>query len=1004
MLNTLRPWCLLLLMFATQAAAGSTRNDLPTSLNGYYHTAFLRQNGGPGSVYDMAETTDGYLWLATSKGITRYDGQSFVPFVPLKGEGFPDTQVERLFADRDGGLWVASAGGATLLKNGHLTTFGKAQGYVGLHGVFFHGPGGVWSRTAEAVMKFTGTSWQAVYPRTPEGPILSAAADPDGNLWIINASRFLVLPAGSTTPHEVAIDSRGIRTITFGASGRVYVYGKSGLRIFRRHGLTLEQVTATLDSYGLNVYEHDDGSLWMTSPVAALKYASPAALATAEANHTAPIVEMMTNDQGLTDNYTTFATGDSRGDVWVATSQGLDRFRPAPFTRIPLPKGIHTVSAAIDGEGNAWVGSETHPLLFLAGAGTPTETPIPRLTVATFADRRDGTAWAAGMSGVWQLLPGAPKIVMAHKDELKNVGTLPCMLRDRHGGFYTCQSFTGTSGLLYSRDSDWKQVLNHPVGPWVLSEDASGNVWTGGREKNRLYRIVDGSVRATFGPEQGLALGGIRSVFPTKGGLWVGGDHGVQWFDGTRFSTLALADPALAAPVCGLVVDAQGNLWVQSLDAVLRITVEDLTRAARDPSFRIRPHVYTEDDGVPGDGTLSWTHPGLRLGPDGRIWIQTDSGLGWIDPARLRKDDAVPQVHIDGLESVGTVNVDAAGHPVLSSTQRTLRIRYTSPALDRADTVRFRYRLVGLDDAWQDVGHRREATFTNLSPGAYRFEVVAISGAGVQSRVPAVVRFQRQAAFYETWWFRAAGLLPIALLLWLVHSLRARAIARRLRIRSDEREAVARDIHDTLLQRLNALTFTLTRLADDPAIPPDAHATLEEASRDTRQAIAEGRDQITSLRRDQDAGLVLYDKLLVEGRQLQARYGVTFAIEATGVSRPLKDGPAAEVREVVLEAMRNAFAHAEASNVRVLVDYEDKAFWVIVVDDGNGVSHDATERALHSGHFGLKGMRERMAQLKGTFQMETGPGEGTEIHLSVPAKIIYAPRTGRLTSGRSAQR
>ncbi|MGN6481510.1 triple tyrosine motif-containing protein, partial [Luteibacter sp.] len=753
--HVIRPLLLIALLSAASAAsAASQRDDLPTSLAGYYHTAFLRQNGGPGSVYDMAETTDGYLWLATSKGITRYDGLSFVPFVPAAGESFPDAQVERMFADRQGGLWVASSGGITLVKDGHLTNFGKEQGYLGAHGHMFEGPGGVWSYTSEAIMRFDKGTWQVVYQRDPDTGIISASPDSDGNVWVVATKSVFVLPAGSSTPRPVNIETKDLRLreIVIGASGRVYFSGKTGMRIYRRHGLSLEPMTALLETYVLHAHEHADGSLWLTSSVDALHYISPAALATAEANHSVPVAEAMTADQGLSDNYTTFAVSDSRGDVWVATSQGMDRFRPATFTRIALPKGIHTVSAAVDNAGNAWVGSETHAMQFLPGAGAPVETPIPRLTLATFADRRDGTAWAAGLSGVWQLIPGAPKVVTTFApDAMPAMGALPCLLRDRQGAFYICQSYTGPNGLVYSQGSTWKKVFDHPVGPLVLSEDADGNVWVGGREKNRLFRVKDGVSEVSFGASEGLAVGSLRSLVPVKGGVWVGGDDGVQWFDGKRFTKLAFANPTLASPVCGMVLDAQGNLWIQTLDTVLRVTAGDLAKALGDASFRIQPGVYTEEDGVPGDGSLSWTHPGLRLGPDGRIWVQTDTGLGWVDPARLRSDTTAPQIHIDGLESMGAVKRDAAGKPILSPVQRTLRIRYTSPALDRADMVRFCYRLVGLDNAWMDVGSRREATFTNLDPGSYRFEVMAISGAGVKSGAPAVLSFQREAAFYETW-------------------------------------------------------------------------------------------------------------------------------------------------------------------------------------------------------------------------------------------------------------
>jgi signal transduction histidine kinase len=211
--------------------------------------------------------------------------------------------------------------------------------------------------------------------------------------------------------------------------------------------------------------------------------------------------------------------------------------------------------------------------------------------------------------------------------------------------------------------------------------------------------------------------------------------------------------------------------------------------------------------------------------------------------------------------------------------------------------------------------------------------------------------------------------------------------------------ARVRDIHDTLLQRLHAVLMSLQRLSQDESTPSPTRAALTRLRDDTREAITEGREQIGMLRRGQDFGLALYDALLAEGQRLQQQADIHFALEVHGSPRPLKNAAAAELRDTALEAMRNAFTHSGATNVQVTVNYEDQAFWIVVSDNGHGFDKDAEHRARHDGHFGLVGMRERVARLKGSIHIESNADEGTEIHIRVPSRAIYPARQGPQARG-----
>lgn len=963
------------------------------SLGSFHHTVYRKEDGALGAG-DVAQTADGFLWITGDKGLTRFDGVRFEKLRLERGESLPD-YLGYIFPAPDGGLWIAGYDGATLLRNGHLAHFGSREGFEGALGVFFRDDEGrTWCFSRAGLLRFEGGAWKVDYRTTGKGQAISSAAfDGDGNLWAVMGRRLYVRAKGQQAFAEVPEASADSRRVFAGVSGRIYVTTPTSIGFFQRSGTRLAALAKPADVHVVNLVEGKDGSLWMGSTTDGIYFLSRDALQAAESGHVAPTLEHMGQAEGLSDNYAGYLGQDSEGDIWIATPGGMDRFRRAAFHRIDLPIGIHTIASAVDRQGNLWVGSETHPLLFRGASGQRRTTDIQRLTVALYADPRGDGAWAANTKGIWRLDAEGERLERPFSaKDVGIIGAVPCMIRDAVGAFYVCMPYTAPgNGLLRSEGDTWKEVFDHPVFPKALALDAKGDVWAGSQDKNRLYRLSGGGT-STLDERQGLKVGTVLSMFADAGGLWVGGEDGIQYFDGTRFVTLSTDDPEVARPVTGIAVDHHGDLWMQTLDGVLRFPAAGVARIKEGSAGPLHAQLFGIEDNVAGSPDISWTNPNLRMGYDGRLWVQTSSALAWADPDRMPAGEARPGIVIDSLSTESGERATPGGDIRVGPHDKVIRIVFTSPSLSRPDKVTFRYRLVGMNDTWIDAGSRREAVFTNLAPGDYRFEVVAVNGAGLTSEHAASLHFRRLPAYYETWWFRALGLLPVALILWMLHSARSRALARRMRIRSDEREAVARDIHDTLLQRLHSILVSLQGMAADASIPPASRSMLERIGGEAREAIADGRERIVALRSEHADGLALYDVLMAEGRRLQGGMDVHFALEVRGTPRPLRAVAAAELRDVALEAVRNAFAHAGASHIRVTLDYEDSAFWIVVSDDGKGFGEPEASRARREGHFGLVGMKERMSRLRGAMNIESAPGEGVEVHLSVPARLAYERR------------
>jgi signal transduction histidine kinase len=327
---------------------------------------------------------------------------------------------------------------------------------------------------------------------------------------------------------------------------------------------------------------------------------------------------------------------------------------------------------------------------------------------------------------------------------------------------------------------------------------------------------------------------------------------------------------------------------------------------------------------------------------------------------------------------------------VLPKLTRNLRFDYTAPSLTSPQRVHFRYRLEGADAEWQDAGTRRQAFYTNLDPGAYRFRVRAVNEDGTWSANDAVFDFRIAPAFYQTLWFKALLCCFALALLWLLYLLRLRQLAARAGIRTAERERIARDLHDTLLQGIQGLQLRLQTWAADPLLEAPHREEMNKAARCTHDLLVDGRDRIVALRRSGSTQAGVASSLKEIGCDYASLYPARFSVCEDGEPRVVTPDVAAEVIDIVREGLRNAFVHARADHIGLVVAWRRRGLEITVDDDGCGIDEAILCEGRRAGHWGLVGMRERAHRIGGRFVIERGKARGTGLRLGVPARIAYA--------------
>jgi signal transduction histidine kinase len=312
--------------------------------------------------------------------------------------------------------------------------------------------------------------------------------------------------------------------------------------------------------------------------------------------------------------------------------------------------------------------------------------------------------------------------------------------------------------------------------------------------------------------------------------------------------------------------------------------------------------------------------------------------------------------------------------------------------------------LEGFDRDWQEAGNRRQAFYTNLPPRHYRFRVKACNNSGVWNEEGATLDFAIAPAYYQTWWFRLSCVVAFLVLLWALYQVRLRQVAaqvrHRLEGRFDERERIARELHDTLLQSFQGVLLLFqaarNRLA---ARPSEAMSTLDTALDQGSKAITEARDAIQGLRSSTTETNSLAASLStlseeLAGNQTNQNYPV-FDVRVEGDSRELHPILRDDVFRIAGEALRNAFVHAQASRIEVDIRYGTERFRVRIRDDGKGIESQIVTDKGRTGHWGLRGMHERAKLVGGNLQVWSKPDSGTEIELIIPASTAYATPTQR---------
>ncbi|SEG37010.1 ligand-binding sensor domain-containing protein [Bryocella elongata] len=932
-----------------------------------------------GRINAIAQTPDGYLWTGSDNGLQRFDGFTFQTMQPPVRTMAPIRHVLSLTLDRDGSLWIYCQDARLIhYTNGQFEialsishrepaiTSMAAANDRGLYAVgLFHG-----------LMRLKGGTIEQ-FPLHTTALLIAMAQAADGRLWIgTRESGIITWKDNVATPITEGVPDLKVNCFLPMQDGTVWIGTDNGVALWNGQRVVIPLLPPDMQhEQVLSMAQDHEHHLWIGTQHGLIHYDGSTAAWLAKAKGQVAITALFE---------------DQQGDLWFGDGDALERISETPILHFGAEDGFpsgrygpvyadthdRTWFAPIDG-GLYWERDGVPHPVTLAG--------LDHDVVYSIDGDRDGLWIGRQRGGLTRLRfegEGFAPTTFTTRDGLSEdnvfavrtahdgsvwAGTLTRGLSHFDHGHFT--TFTRSDGLASKAVS-------------AIEEDARHRLWIGTPEGLSLW---DGLSWKTWKYQDGLPSSEITSLAEDPTGiLWIGTSSGLAMMQGDQLRSVIV--PTLEGPVRGVLRDPQGRLWIatrtQLLSVPAAILIEGRVRQEQVRLFGPPDGLQSSEGDVRSRVMVADSH--------GRTWFSTASGIG--AGAQLPDQDLQP-----AAPQIQSVETDAGPVPMGSGAlipagSRRVVFHYTGIYLRDPTRIQFRYQLENFDEGWSAPTGEHAAVYTNLAPGTYRFRVMATNGNGSWDAIDSTQTITVRPLLWQSWPFKIAFFVSFLLLGVWIYRARIHFLISQANMRSEERlierTAIARELHDTLLQSFHALILFFQMGVDQ--IPEDtaARGLLEDALKQSDDIMREGRERLVSLRATM-ASPELNRIFAAACETLYQLYPCEYTITVQGEPRAMQAIAQEELAYLGREALNNAFRHAKATRIEVWLYYKPERFRIIISDNGQGIPDAVMRFGAREGHWGLTGMRERARKIGANFHLHTRPDTGTLVDVKLDAPLIY---------------
>lgn len=1002
-------WLVSLALGLALTAAGAS-TDSP-----WFYRAWQSDEGLPdNTVVGVEQTPDGFLWVATQAGLVRFDGMRFQQFAPVTVAGVPTSLIQATFLDHEGRLWVAKDQRAVLCVDKGVTRAFATQTKlpnVEARMIVEDNNGAIW-------VSYLGGDLVRIYKNEmrsftsqdglPGGGTCQLARDNKGQLWFAQGLWLGVFRNGKFVTLE---HSNGQR-ITAAHAGGLWFCTKNQIFKYTEGSAPVKvgELPSNPQLIGINptvLYEDRAGRLWIGTREAGLFSYDGQSLTAVNTSHQ----EILSIKE------------DREGNMWVGTrGGGLNQVKPKVLELLALDPRIPfeaVRSICQDTNGVLWavsqsgtvlrnVGKEWKPLTEKKGWSVP-------YAQCVAADSKGGIWIGTQYQGLYHWDNGVVTTCLTKTNGL--------------GGDHVNSLLTTGSGEVWIGTA-FSDAQDHTLHQWqagklltfkmpprsglivAIAKDVMGDIWVA-TATGSLWRVRGGVMTDETAKTLSVPFA-IRCLYASlDGSLWIGyAGEGVGRLKAGRFSHYRRDQGLYDDYISQIISDGRGRLWFAGNRGIFNVREKEFNDVAEGRNFRLRSVAYGQNEGLP---RLQANHdfwPGAVRGKDGQLWIPMQSGLAVVHAPDFKENPKAPAVVIERVVVEGkTVAVyepselsATSEHPGpldLSQGQMHLRLlpgpkqvqfAFTALSFTRPETIGFKYRLKGFDADWVDGGTQRAATYPQIPPGDYQFQVIACNRDGVWNETGVTLALTAEPFWWQTNWFRvvgplfAFGLVGGGILLG-VRRRHQRQIERLEMLQATERERtrIAQDLHDDLGAGLTQISLN-TAMIQNPAVTPEiAGGMLQEIDQRARElvtaldeivwAVNPKNDTVPSLARY----LCQFTQSCLLPTEIACRLEVSPALPEALVG--------AEQRHHLFlafkEALHNTLRHSGADELRLEIATEARTLFITLADNGRGF----VPGPVPEGADGLGNMRSRLERLGGSCELISVIGEGTKVVFKLPLQI-----------------
>jgi len=778
----------------------------------YLHDSWGTERGWPGgSITAIAQSSDGYLWIGTDKGLVRFDGFNFHQFQLAHPDPIWIGPVRTLVVDASDNLWILLQN--TLVFRYHNGNFELVRGETE-NGTtaMARGTSGaaLLSSLAEGTLTYSDNRFRSLSSAAlptgaarvanseapdqratsfswfdrlaaPTSVVISMAQTEDGKIWLGTEHQglFYLQEGRVSSASNGRVDTK-INCLLPLQNSELWVGTAKGVLRWSGTKLTLAGVPSSLFKLDvLSMLRDRNSNIWVGTSRGLFRYnANGVSLLST----TAPVDALFE---------------DREGNIWIGSTRGLERLRDSAFVTYSLPnlKSQSMGPLHVDSGGRTWIAPTQGGLRWLKGEKTG------EVTADGIANDVVYSLGGTGNDGVWV---GRQQGGLTHLRYSGNSFTAKTyteadgLAQNRVYAVYRSRDGTVWSGTLSSGVSELKNghFTNYATTDGLaantissIAEGPDGTMWFG--TPKGLSAMSQKGWR-TYTGSDGLPSDDVNCLLQDSTRiLWIGTAAGLAYLSDGLVHVPRGGPESLHASIFGIEEDKNGWLWIATSDHVLRVPRDKLLRGV---VKAVDVREYDQADGLESTEGVKRSRS-VVSDSAGRIWFSLGSGLSVVNASQIN-DTSVPALpHIEAI-TADNITASLAASVRIPPSPRRITFVYTGLSLAAPGRIRFRYFLEGFDGGWSQPVASREAVYTNLGPGSYRFRLVASNSEGLWNGPETAIVLNVAPAYYQTVWFRLSCIAVLIALLWALYRWRVHQLK--------SQEKLLREAVETI----PALTFT----------------------------------------------------------------------------------------------------------------------------------------------------------------------------------------------------